>query len=176
MDPKFVWLDLETTGLEPKRNSILEVAAIVTDGVGEKIGAIQQVVQFFDPSPEYIHPDVMAMHTKNGLWLECASSIAHHPQEVEGFVLGWLLSHGCQQGRVHLAGNSVHFDLRFLLEQMPDLASLFHYRVLDMTSVRLWADSLNIAPPKKSETHRALQDAQESLDAFHYYRDRAAFK
>jgi oligoribonuclease len=173
-----VWLDLETTGLDPASNRVLEVACIVTDAALNKRDVFHRVtsaaseVRLAD-----VDPFVRDMHDKNGLWFESARARTDlggwfHEDFVDGELAAFLESsggRGCQ-----LAGNTVSFDRAFLCARMPRSAKMLHYRHLDVTGLNELA--LRLAPeihagrPRTSGgAHRAMADVLESIETARYY-------
>ena len=71
-----------------------------------------------------------------------------------------------------IAGNTIHFDWRFLRVHMPLVVNRFHYRMLDMSSVALFADTMGLPRPPKGEAHRVTADINESLSYFNFYREK----
>lgn len=183
----FLWLDLETTGLDPETCEILEVGAVITDDRGTILHAFDSPLPFnFHPEihKDLIHPVVIKMHTENGLFEACRT--VESSSVVWTQLLTMLEINGIPPHQLTLAGNSVHFDRRFLEESDFGRAVLKHvnHRHLDMSSVMLHADTIGIPRPPKNwkvftyvdvnMTHRAREDIAESLSIFHYYREQMA--
>ena len=173
MKNRLIWLDLEMTGLDPERAVILEIATVVTD---ERLETLAEGPDICIHYPEGI---LAAMeewsrnqHGRSGLLeRERSSSIGCRRAEEE--TLAFLGEH-CEKGESPLCGNSVWQDRRFLIKQMPELENFFHYRNIDVSSikelVRRWYPSL--PPMEKQKTHLALQDIRESVRELRYYRER----
>ena len=162
---KLLWLDLETTGLDPHTSQILEVAACVAD-LDRPFDASDtfEAVLSSSVTPDHVHPVVAEMHRKNGLWVACAESRTTLLEVEERLV---AMAGGTQaadkEDRTTLAGSTVSFDLGFIRVHMPRLASLLHYRVYDVSSVVLFCRSLGMTRPARSEAHRAMADVRESI-------------
>lgn len=155
-----VWLDLETTGLDPRSDAILEIAIRLSDSSGLSLDAFSQVVEF---DGRNLSNFILDMHTKNGLLAE-ASPPSLSTTEVENYAIAWL-------GRpaphsLTLAGSSVHFDLGFLAVHMPRLAAMFSHRLFDVSAIKLFCQRLGMSPLPKAEAHRAMADVEESYSHF----------
>jgi oligoribonuclease len=170
MKQTLMWLDLETTGLLPWNCAILEVGAIIN---GQKY---QSVVK--QPYPDYldrafeageIDEYVYKMHTKSGLWEECRTA-TKSIEDIEEELIGFIKDN-TTEGKVLLAGNTVHFDKKFLEYYCSDkLISFFDYRVLDVSTLKKIYDLFfNIQSPIKKEAHRAIEDILESQQEFDFY-------
>jgi len=162
------WLDLETTGLDATKSAILEVAYAIASLERpfdpEVYG--QMTVHHVRQEGDGVDPFVVDMHTKNGLWAECADArltmrdiearlltiVPEVEPEVEDLV-----------DKPTLAGNCVGFDHGFLKKHAPKLAARFHYRYYDISAVKLFCRSLGMAQLPSGETHRAADDVQESI-------------
>lgn len=151
-----LWIDLETTGLNPRHEQIIEIAAaraVFDDPFA--IGPIYQRVIHLDPNI-VMSPVVRTMHEKNGLLNEAYASTLTIA-EVENELLMLV------EDKMTLAGSSVHFDMAFLKVHMPNLASRLNYRIYDVSAVKLFAMSLGWSGATKKEAHRAEADIRESI-------------
>lgn len=175
------WIDLETTGLDPKTDCILEIAVLVTDDQLESVIQGPSLVvrpcglfQYYDWS--LMNPFVVEMHKKNGLLTELNSGLGLRRYEAEEEVIRWVQSHipGEQLRKTPLAGSSVHFDRAFLKEHMPQLEKLFSHRDYDVSTLKMHAEAFDpgLTIPKPPEpAHRAKADILESLEAARFLRD-----
>lgn len=164
MNMKRVWLDLETTGLNPRHDWILELGMILTDGPDfDEIDAVSWVLHAnnFDLQKMIKNPKVEAMHRGSGLWDECVASELGDI-DVQELAIGWLMDHEAIE--LPLCGSGVgRFDEQFLKVDMPELASKFHYRSFDVSAYRVHLPMLGIELPAKRECHRALDDLRDSI-------------
>lgn len=160
---RLVWVDLETTGLDPEDHCILEIAMVITDRRLEVIDEFRRVNRFDRESiRDLLDPVVDQMHEKSGLWLECVKN-GLPIYVVEKDAIRFIEEHRAQLSP--MCGSSVGaVDRPFLKSDMPKLESRFHYRNFDASMYRIEAelcDRLDL-PPKK-EAHRALDDIRESI-------------
>ena len=168
-----IWIDLEMTGLDPATDVILEAVAVVTDGDLRELAASPE---FVIHQPEAVLAGMndwcIEHHGRSGLTRasrESTTSLA----AAEDQLLAFVASHA-QPGASPLCGNSVHMDRAFLARHMPRLEAHFHYRNVDVSTlkelVRRWYPDL----PRfdKPEAHRALDDIRQSIAELRYYRER----
>jgi oligoribonuclease len=172
VDDNLIWIDLEMTGLNPDTDSIIEIATVVTD----------RNLQILAEGPQFAirHEEarLLAMddwnrhqHTKSGLWervLESGTDHAHAEAETIAFLERWVPA-----GKSPMCGNSICQDRRFLHRQMTTLERFFHYRNLDVSTLkelaRRWAPAVAKGFSKDS-AHTALSDIHDSIDELRYYR------
>src|SRR5215472_15991360 len=174
MTDRLVWIDCEMTGLDLKRDALIEIACLVTDGSLDVLDeGIDLVIK---PPPEALDPmdDVVReMHTASGLLNELASGVTL--AEAQEQVLGYVRKHISEPRRVPLAGNSVATDRVFIARDMPELDAFLHYRMVDVSSIkelaRRWYPRASFASPPKHGGLRALADITESIQELRYYRD-----
>jgi len=164
------WIDLEMTGLDPQRDAILQAAVIVTDAELKPLESY--VCDVWQPpgALDAMVPFVRAMHEKNGLLDRLAVSevdVARAEQELLVRVAGW-----CPYPAT-ICGNSIGSDKGFIERWMPGLAGYLHYRVLDVSSLKLlakmWNPSARFAKPTTRE-HDALFDIENSIAELAHYR------
>lgn len=161
---KLVWVDVETTGLDPAKIHLLELGMVVTQGPRlEIVDAYSWVIQAPPDAFEGAHEKVITMHSNNGLMAECYGKDAFPLAFAQRDALGWLAKHRAEKSA--MCGSSVHFDRSVLKVHMAELESKFHYRNLDASSLKIMAE-LNGAklPERSSETHRALADCFASIE------------
>jgi oligoribonuclease len=172
------WIDLEMTGLDPERERIIEIAALITDGNLDLVAegpnlAIHQPDEVLAAMDEWNTEH----HGASGL-TERVKASKLSEREAEDEVLAFLRQH-CVEHTAPLSGNSVHHDRAFLRRHMPRLEAFFHYRNVDVSTVkeltRRWYPQAFEGAPPKHRTHRALDDIRESLIELRYYRG-AVFK
>ena len=152
-----LWIDLETTGLDEHKCTILEFAAILTDNQLQPIAVEQMVLHH---SGEGLSDFIIDMHTKNGLLAECKQST--NTLEDAERTLRELIEVNCDD-KPTLAGSTVHFDHRFLRYHMPALMSRVHYRLFDARTLQCAASWWSGEKFEKANAHRALPDIEESL-------------
>lgn len=169
---RLIWIDLEMTGLDTDRDSIIEIATVVTDA---QLNVLAE-------GPEYAiaHPlaTLEAMdewnrnqHRRSGLWQRVLDSdITHGQAEAQtiAFLQQWIGA-----GASPMCGNSICQDRRFLHRQMPRLERYFHYRNLDVSTIkelaRRWSPQV-LAGVAKTSSHTALSDVHDSIDELRHYR------
>tara|TARA_B110000881_G_C18531179_1_gene493147 strand:+ start:55 stop:594 length:540 start_codon:yes stop_codon:yes gene_type:complete len=174
MAQELVWLDLEMTGLDPKRHRIIEIASIITDS---ELNIIAEgpdlVIHAHDKILERMNDFVQEMHRSSGLIEEVKNSKISI-KEAEKQTLEFIEKHLGTKYRPPLCGNSIGTDRRFLDAQMNKLEQRLHYRVVDVTSikelVKRWNPEINAIVPPKKENHRALGDIIESIEELKFYR------
>jgi oligoribonuclease len=169
-----VWLDLEMTGLEPAKDVIVQIAAIVTD---RDLNEIADPVEFTIWHPaetmNRMTPFVRDMHERSGLLRQIQTSKTSL-EEAEREVLT-LVSMHCEYGTPRLCGNSIWQDRRFLEKYMPALENYLHYRMIDVSSIKElagWWFGVNHRKPKGAQ-HTALWDTRQSISELKYYREHA---
>lgn len=164
------WIDIETTGLDAEEDAILEIGVVITNEKLEKIAFKDWVIKPSRPQAiTEISPYVMEMHQKSGLWLESLSS----ERELEGIeleVAGFILKH-CE--RAPACGSSVHFDRRFLKAQAPEIDQAFHYRNIDVSTLKnlcaIYCPEANETAPEPRGHHRAMDDLYDSIELLRHY-------
>lgn len=158
---RFVFLDLETTGLDELVCSPIEVAAVVTDEQLVELGSFERLI-----IPRFgclWDAEARVMHSDNGL----AQLVE---REGRSLVIAQILlpefisSFAGPDISLHLAGYGVHFDRRFLKRYFPDVERLFHHRHLDVSSIRMLAETAGHPPLSGEKRHRAMLDVRRSLD------------
>ena len=174
-DDQLVWLDLEMTGLDVERHTIVEIACIVTNSQLEPLDEGIDIVIHQDADALAQMDDfVRKMHTKSGL-LPAISASTVSLDSAHAQALAYVRSHVAVPGTAPLCGNSIGTDRRFLDRYMHDLDTYLHYRSIDVSSLkelcRRWYPEIYSKRPGKAEQHRALDDVRESLDELRFYRE-----
>lgn len=168
---RFVWLDLEMTGLDDKTCQIIEMAMIITDGELNELATLEQCIWQPESALETMSPFVRKMHTDNGLLAKVRAS-STSLAEAEQKMIEVLLQHVPYKKGI-LAGNSIWQDRRFVLRHMPNFESLLHYRQIDVSTIKVlskqWYGVTGDAPGKASN-HTALEDIRASLAELRWYR------
>ena len=171
-DGRLIWIDLEMTGLDTDHDHILEIATIVTDAElnilaeGPEL-AIKQSLDTLESMDDWNRNQ----HTRSGLWrrsLEEGVGVAEAEARTLAFLGQWLSPRSSP-----MCGNSICQDRRFLHRQMPQLEKFFHYRNLDVSTVkelaRRWAPQV-LGGFTKHSAHTALSDVRDSIDELRHYR------
>jgi oligoribonuclease len=172
-DNRLIWIDLEMTGLDTSQDSIIEIATIVTDANLDTIaeGPVLAVHQ-----PDSILDGMDAwntrQHNQSGL-VERVRISELTAADAERQTLEFL-SELVKSGASPMCGNSICQDRRFMAREMPVLEAFFHYRNLDVSSLKilagLWAPKV-AAGFSKDSSHLALNDIQDSIEELKYYRE-----
>lgn len=173
-DPEnLIWIDLEMTGLDTDHDRVIEIATVVTDKnlnvLGEgPVMAIHQSPSLLDAMDEWNREQ----HGQSGLTDRVIASDIDEA-EAERATLEFLTQY-IQAGKSPMCGNTICQDRRFLHRAMPTLEHFFHYRNLDVSSLKelvvRWRPDL-VDGFKKRGTHRALDDIYESIDELRFYRE-----
>ncbi len=168
-----VWIDLEMTGLDPQTDRIIEIATLVTDSqlnllVEGPVYAIHQSETVLGRMDEWN----TRQHNGSGL-VERVRSSKYDEQQVEKMTVAFL-EQWVPAGKSPMCGNSICQDRRFLARWMPKLEAFFHYRNLDVSTLkelaRRWRPEL-YAGFSKNATHLAMDDIRESVRELQYYRE-----
>jgi oligoribonuclease len=170
-----IWMDLEMTGLEPERHVIVEIATVITDDNLNIIAEGPDLVIHATPEQLAQMGDyVKEMHTKSGL-LPAITQSTVTVAGAETATLAFLKQYIGEARTIPLCGNSIGTDRRFLQQYMPTLESFFHYRNIDVSTLkelaRRWNPDVLNALPDKDTNHRALEDIRESIAELVHYRD-----
>ncbi|MCO5998969.1 oligoribonuclease [Actinoallomurus rhizosphaericola] len=174
MNDRLVWIDCEMTGLDLRRDALIEIAALVTDSELNILDVgIDLVIKPPQDAVEQMSKVVRDMHTASGLLDVLPGGITL--AEAENRVLEYVRSHVPGVKKAPLCGNSIATDRSFLARDMPALDAHLHYRMIDVSSIkelaRRWYPRAYFASPEKKGGHRALADITESITELRYYRE-----
>jgi oligoribonuclease len=173
---RLIWIDLEMTGLDTDRDSIIEIATVVTDAQLNVLAEGPEFAITHDLATlEAMDDWNRNQHRKSGLWqrvLEQGVSMAEAERRTLEFLLAWVGPRASP-----MCGNSICQDRRFLHRCMPTLETFFHYRNLDVSTLkelaRRWAPGV-LAGVHKESAHTALSDVRDSIAELRHYRARIA--
>ncbi|MDN3920151.1 oligoribonuclease [Roseateles violae] len=172
-DQNLIWIDLEMTGLYPDSDRIIEIAVVVTDPlltirVEGPVFAIHQSDETLDKMDAWNK----GTHGKSGLIDRVKASTINEDEAVAQTIA--FLKQYVPAGKSPMCGNSICQDRRFLANHMPKLEDFFHYRNLDVSTLkelaRRWKPSA-LEGFKKAQAHTALADINESIDELIHYRE-----
>ena len=171
-DSNLIWIDLEMTGLSPERDRVIEIAVVVTDAqcatrVEGPVFAIHQTDAVLDAMDAWNK----GTHGRSGLIDRVKASTVDEAR-ASAEVIAWL-SQYVAAGKSPMCGNTICQDRRFLANHMPALEAFFHYRNLDVSTLkelaRRWKPSA-LEGLVKAQAHTALADVHESIDELLHYR------
>ncbi|EPT9251521.1 oligoribonuclease [Photobacterium damselae] len=172
-EQNLIWIDLEMTGLDPETHKIIEIATVVTDAQ-LNILAEGPVLAIHQPEEELAKMDdwCTTTHTNSGLVERIRQSKITEQEAVRQtieFLEKWV-----PKGASPICGNSIGQDRRFLYKHMPELEAYFHYRYLDVSTIkeltRRWQPEVLNGFSKKG-SHLALDDIRDSIAELKYYRE-----
>ena len=168
-----IWIDMEMTGLEPEQDRIIEVATLITDSdlnvlAEGPVLAVHQSDDVLDGMDEWNQ----RTHGESGL-VERVRKSQLNEADVEAQTIAFLQRYA-ERGSSPMCGNSVHQDRRFMVKYMPSLADFFHYRNLDVSTVKelakRWRPDV-ASSYKKQSTHQAMDDIRDSVNELKHYRE-----
>ena len=166
-----IWIDLEMSGLDPFNHKILQIAIIATD---KELNHLSDVESIFVHQPEDVFLEMddwnKKYHYKNGVYEKCSKSPVN-VVEAEKICIDYIMKY--TDGKAPLCGNSVWQDKRFLYIHMPRVAACLHYRIIDVSTLKilnsLWyEDTLEFQ--KQGVMHLANEDILASIRELQYYR------
>jgi len=171
---RMIWIDCEMTGLDVEKCTLVEIACIVSEG-NSQLDIVAEGPDIVIHQPDIVLDNMTDWcrntFTKNHLLTAIRQSdisLADAEHQMLAFVQKYT-----NAGECPLAGNTVSMDRQFIERYMPRLAAHFHYRTIDVSSVkelcRRWYPTIYADAPKKALTHRALDDIRESISELRYY-------
>jgi oligoribonuclease len=174
MTDRLVWIDCEMTGLDLRRDALIEVAVLVTDAELTVLDdGLDVIIHTADDVLDTMIPFVRDMHASSGLTEQVRAS-GVTLGEAEQQVLDYVKSHVPEAKSAPLCGNSIATDRGFLARDMPALDEHLHYRMIDVSSIKelakRWYPRVYHSQPEKGLAHRALADIWESVRELDFYR------
>ena len=173
-DSNLVWIDMEMTGLDPETCVVMEIATIVTDAqlnilAEGPVIAVHQSDDVLNNMDEWC----TRVHGESGLAARCRESkisVEEASAQTIAFLEQWV-----DAGKSPLCGNTIGQDRRFMVKYMPELEAYFHYRNIDVSTIkeltRRWEPEILDGFEKKG-VHLALDDIRESIEEMRYYREK----
>ena len=172
-DQRLIWLDMEMTGLDPEKERIIEIAVVITESdltfvAQAPVLVIHQSQALLDAMDKWNQ----STHTKSGL-IDKVKASTLTEEQAETQLLAFLAEH-VPAGKSPMCGNTIGQDRRFMVKYMPRLEEYFHYRNLDVSTLKelslRWKPEVYRSFVKQSK-HEALADIQESIDELKHYRE-----
>jgi oligoribonuclease len=171
-DMNLVWIDMEMTGLVPETDRVIEVAAIVTDSELTVLAVSDAIaIHQSDETLALMDEWNQKTHGRSGLIARVKASVIDEAQaqaKLLDFMKPWV-----GKSKTPMAGNSICQDRRFMARYMPELEAYFHYRNLDVSTVKelckRWQPDIAKGFKKRS-AHTAIADIEESIEELRYYR------
>lgn len=172
-EQNLIWIDLEMTGLYPDKDRIIEIAVVVTDAqLNVRVEGPTLVVHQSNAALDAMDAWNKGTHGRSGLIDRVKASTLDEAQ-AEAQVIAFLKDY-VPSGKSPMCGNSICQDRRFMANHMPGLESFFHYRNLDVSTLKelakRWKPGI-MAGFKKAQAHTAMADIRESIEELAYYRE-----
>jgi oligoribonuclease len=158
---KLLWVDLEMTGLDPVKDRIVEIAIEVTDFNFDVLDRYEAVIYQSEDVIKNMNPWAAAQHSASGLTAKIRSS-KKTEEKVIGEVVGLITAQFGDEPAI-LAGNSIWNDRNFIRKWWPEVDALLHYRMVDVSSLKIIMQGKYGYVHEKDSSHRALDDIQASI-------------
>lgn len=167
MPTKLLWVDLEMTGLDVDKDVIIEVACEVTDFDFKTLASYEAVISQPDIALSDMNDWSKTQHKASGL-IDRIKAQGRDEKEVVHELVGFIKAQFGDEAAV-LAGNSIHNDRKFIAKWWPEVEELLHYRMVDVSSLKIIMDAKYGVKFGKKEVHRAFDDIQASIAELQYY-------
>lgn len=169
-----VWIDIETTGLDTNTCKIIQISCMLSDFNVTTLLKIPEINIFCEDDVLCLMDDwCKRTHTESGL-IEKVKNSNITTREAEEMIMRFIQTYTKPEDNLYIAGNSVHFDKKFIDVWMPKLSERLNYRIVDITSIALLCKTLNRhvydARPVKRYSHTSEDDILESIEEYNYYR------
>ncbi len=164
---KLLWVDLEMTGLDSNKDVILEIAAEVTDFNFKTLASYEAIIHHSDRILKRANEWSKTQHASSGL-TERVRAQGRPEKDVVHELVGFIKAQFGDEPAV-LAGNSIHNDRSFIRRWWPEVDALLHYRMLDVSSLKVYMQGKYGVEYEKKEVHRAFDDIQASIAEWQYY-------
>lgn len=173
MKPHFLFLDLETTGLDPEKCQVLEIAATATSQDLVELATFHCVLPH-DTNELMMNPWCHKQHSESGLLSEVAAEFSEMDmtRSYDGELAKFIRDHTPQNDKLRLAGSSIHFDRSFMVKHLWLSLRELHYRMFDVSSFYETSKWLGIEFPSMPKAHRAMADVKNSLAIARFFRDK----
>lgn len=164
---KLLWIDLEMTGLDPKKDRIIEVAVEVTDFDFKTLASYEAVITQSKKTLKRMNDWSVRQHKASGL-IERVKKEGRDEREVAREITGFIKAQFGHEPAI-LAGNSIHNDRVFIKRWWPEVEEALHYRMLDVSSFKILMQAKYGVNFTKKDVHRAFDDIQASIAELQYY-------
>lgn len=164
---KLLWVDLEMTGLDPQKDVILEIAAEVTDFTFKTLANYEALIAHPEEKLLTMNEWAAAQHAASGL-TDRVRTGGRPEADVQHELIGFIKAQFGEEPAI-LAGNSIHNDRVFIKKWWPEVDALLHYRMLDVSSLKVLMQGKYGVEYEKKDVHRAFDDIQASIAELQYY-------
>ena len=158
---KLLWIDLEMTGLDVTKDRIIEVAAQITDFDFNVLASYQAVIHHPEEVTSNMNPWSASQHSASGLTARVRDS-KKSEAEVAGELVGLIKAHFGVEPAI-IAGNSIHSDRNFIKQWWPEVEAMLHYRMVDVSSLKILMQGMHGYVYQKDSSHRAEDDIKASI-------------